>query len=87
MYKENFNDKIVVVTGENSDIGKCIYEVFEKSGAKVWTIDINDNFYFRGDIGDKNTSEESANRVLFICSDKIGFITGENIYIDGGMTK
>ena len=28
-----------------------------------------------------------ANAVLFLCSDKAGFITGEDICIDGGMTK
>ena len=28
-----------------------------------------------------------ANAVMFLCSDKAGFITGENICIDGGMTK
>lgn len=28
-----------------------------------------------------------ANMVLFLCSDKAGFIDGENICIDGGMTK
>ncbi len=28
-----------------------------------------------------------TNMVLFLCSDKAGFITGENICIDGGMTK
>jgi len=28
-----------------------------------------------------------ANVVLFLCSDKAGFITGENICIDGGQTK
>ena len=28
-----------------------------------------------------------ANMVLFLCSDKGGFITGENICIDGGMTR
>ena len=28
-----------------------------------------------------------ANMVLFLCSDKAGIITGENICIDGGMTK
>ena len=28
-----------------------------------------------------------ANLVLYLCSEKAGFITGENICIDGGMTK
>ena len=28
-----------------------------------------------------------ANMVLYLCSDKAGFISGENICIDGGMTK
>lgn len=28
-----------------------------------------------------------ASMVMFLCSDKAGFITGENICIDGGMTK
>ena len=28
-----------------------------------------------------------ANMVIYLCSDKAGFITGENICIDGGMTR
>ena len=28
-----------------------------------------------------------ANMVLYLCSDKAGFITAENICIDGGMTR
>jgi NAD(P)-dependent dehydrogenase (short-subunit alcohol dehydrogenase family) len=28
-----------------------------------------------------------ANMVLYLCSDMAGFITGENICIDGGMTR
>lgn len=28
-----------------------------------------------------------ANMVLYLCSDQAGFITGENICIDGGMTR
>lgn len=28
-----------------------------------------------------------ANTVLFLCSDEAGFITGENICVDGGMTR
>ncbi len=31
--------------------------------------------------------EDIAEMVLFLCSEKAGFITGENIAVDGGMTK
>ena len=31
--------------------------------------------------------QDIAQMVLFLCSEKAGFITGENICIDGGMTK
>ena len=31
--------------------------------------------------------KDIANMVLYLCSDKAGFVTGENICIDGGMTK
>jgi len=31
--------------------------------------------------------EDIASMVLYLCSDKAGFITGENICIDGGMTR
>ena len=31
--------------------------------------------------------EDIAEMVLFLCSAKAGFITGENICIDGGMTR
>lgn len=33
------------------------------------------------------TPMDIANMVLFLCSEKAGFITGENICIDGGMTR
>ena len=38
-------------------------------------------------IGRVGNPMDIANMVLFLCSDKAGFITGENICIDGGMTK
>ena len=37
--------------------------------------------------GRVGTPMDIANMVMFLCSDKAGFITGENICIDGGMTK
>jgi len=37
--------------------------------------------------GRVGTPEDVAEMALFLCSDKAGFITGENIAIDGGMTK
>ena len=37
-----------------------------------------------GRVGDPR---DIANMVLYLCSDLAGFITGENICIDGGMTK
>ncbi len=37
--------------------------------------------------GRTGVPEDIANMVLYLCSEKAGFITGENICIDGGMTK
>ena len=37
-----------------------------------------------GRVGDP---DDIANMVLYLCSDMAGFITGENICIDGGMTR
>lgn len=38
-------------------------------------------------VGRVGKPEDIAELVLFLCSDKAGFITGENICVDGGMTK
>ena len=37
--------------------------------------------------GRVGTPQDIAGMVLFLCSEKAGFITGENICIDGGMTR
>lgn len=37
--------------------------------------------------GRVGTPDDIANLVLYLCSDKSGFITGENICVDGGMTR
>lgn len=38
-------------------------------------------------VGRVGNPMDIVNMVMFLCSDKAGFITGENICIDGGMTK
>ncbi len=55
-------------------------------------IDTNDTVYEGSDalqqpVGRVGNPLDIANMVLFLCSDKADFITGENICIDGGMTK
>jgi NAD(P)-dependent dehydrogenase (short-subunit alcohol dehydrogenase family) len=59
-----FQDKIVVITGGAGGIGKCIAEEFEKAGAKVCVIDIVENPYFVGDIGDETTLRRFAEKVI-----------------------
>lgn len=55
-------------------------------------IDTSDTVYEGPDavqqpVGRVGNSMDIAHMVLFLCSDKAGFITGENICIDGGMTR
>jgi NAD(P)-dependent dehydrogenase (short-subunit alcohol dehydrogenase family) len=55
-------------------------------------IETRDNIYEGPDAdqhlaGRVGNTMDIANMILFLCSDKAGFITGENICIDGGMTK
>jgi len=38
-------------------------------------------------VGRVGTPSDIADMVLYLCSDNAGFITGENIIIDGGMSK
>ena len=38
-------------------------------------------------VGRIGTADDVASMALYLCSDEAGFITGENIVIDGGMTR
>ena len=61
---KEFENKIVVVTGGASGIGKCIKECFEKQGAKVYVIDIKEGDHYVGDLSDKKVLEDFAQHVI-----------------------
>ncbi len=59
-----FQNKVAVVTGGASGIGRCICEEFEKNGAHVCVIDLKENAYFQGDLGDEQTLRAFAAQVI-----------------------
>ena len=59
-----FENKVAVVTGGAKEIGKCICREFEKAGARVCTIDLDDNPYFVGDISDEAALCRFAEKVI-----------------------
>nr|WP_317999484.1 SDR family oxidoreductase [uncultured Faecalibacillus sp.] len=60
----NFKDKVVVLTGGAKGIGKCIKEMFEKQGAHVCIIDVLENDYFKGNVGNKEDLIAFTNKVI-----------------------
>jgi NAD(P)-dependent dehydrogenase (short-subunit alcohol dehydrogenase family) len=61
---EEFDGKVVIVTGGAHGIGECIVEVFAKAGAKVCVFDLRDNPYFVGDLSKKADLEAFVAKVL-----------------------
>jgi len=59
-----FKDKIVVVTGGASGIGRCIAQEFEKRGAIVRVIDKQEGPHDVGDIADQQVLERFAQDVI-----------------------
>ena len=59
-----FNQKVVVITGDQSGIGKCIKESFENDGAIVCGIDIQEGSYYHGDIADEKVLKAFVSKVI-----------------------
>ena len=62
-----FANKVVVVTGGASGIGKCIVEEFQKAGAQVFVIDKAEGEHYVGDISSKEVLESFAEDVIAKC--------------------
>lgn len=60
----DFSGKVAVISGGGGGIGRCIRESFEAAGATVPIIDVNENDFFVGDVGERETLERFAQRVV-----------------------
>lgn len=59
-----FEDKVAVITGGAGRIGRAIAEGFAGKGAHVCIIDVQENAYFKGDIGEEQTLCAFSEKVI-----------------------
>ena len=64
MQTDTFKDKVVIVAGGASGIGRCIADEFRKQGAVVYVIDKQEGDHFVGDIARQEVLEAFAAEVL-----------------------
>ena len=60
----DFQNKVAVITGGASGIGRHIAQAFSAAGAYVCVIDLRENDFFVGDIADKGALEAFAQKVI-----------------------
>lgn len=84
-----FENKVVIVTGGSSGIGKCIAEQFYSQKAKVIIVDKKDcntkcDFFYKGDITEKEVIEKFIKQVIEKY-DKVDFVINNAGLTKGGL--
>ena len=64
MLEYTFKDRVVIVTGGASGIGRCVADEFRKQGAVVYVIDKREGEHFVGDIAQQEVLEAFTAEVL-----------------------
>jgi len=72
--------KVALVTGGNSGIGLAAAKEFVNEGAYVFMSDVIP-------LGRPATTDEIANTVVFLASDDSGYVTGAELFVDGGFAQ
>ena len=75
MQTDTFKDKVVIVTGGASGIGRCIADEFRKQGAVVYVIDKQEGDHFVGDIARQEVLGQHA-RVDVIVNNALPLMRG-----------
>lgn len=79
-------DKIAIVTGGASGIGRCIADEFRRKGAVVYVIDKQEGEHFVGDISRKEVLEEFVNGILSR-HDKVDYIINNALPLMKGIDE
>ncbi len=86
MMTDSFKDKVVIVTGGASGIGRCIADEFRKQGAIVYVIDKQEGAHFVGDIAKKEVLEAFVADVLSL-HDKVDVVVSNALPLMKGIDE